>query len=158
MASIFSSLTRLVDSYRFLTGEGSWSLLPHEQTVLDAGISHLDEVQRGLVRRQLDQPWFMDRMTNGHINVFRFYECDAALTLSEPEFRDKYIRVNGLVDGKKQKALLSFYKGYIYSIEFKKPSKFYAGKEFEVVGVEDAAPKETYTRVIDRAAHGREPG
>jgi|GEM_PF-2121964 len=156
MANISSLLTRLTDIVRFLTREGSWTLLPHEQSVLNAGLTHLDERVRVLSQRQLEQSWFMDRMTKGHINVFRFYEPDTALTIAEPEFGDKYIRVSAVVDGKKQKALLSFYRGYIYSIEFKKPTKFYVGKEFNVVNVEDAKSEETYTRVIDRAARGRE--
>lgn len=157
MTNLSSLLTRLSHLVKFLGREGSWALLPHEQSVLNAGLAYLDESPRELSQRQLEQSWFMDRMTNGHINVFRFYEPDTALIIAEPAFADKYIRVNGVVNGKRQKALLSYYKGYIYSIEFKKPTKFYVGKEFKVVSVEDADPKETYTRVIDRATHGREP-
>ena len=148
---------KIADYERFLFGQGSWTLLPHEQIVLDAGLTLLSEQDKNSVSRQLEQQFFFDRMTEGRINVFRFYDANPSLKLSDPDFLDKSIRVNIKVDGRKLKSNVTFYKGYIWSVEFTKPKGFFQGKPVAILSVEEGKPGSSFTQVIDRYEHGREP-
>jgi len=100
------------------------------------------------------QKYFIER-TNKRINVFRFYTPNDALKVQEPEFSDMLVNVQIAVDGKKQTAHVTFYKGYLFSIELKKPGKEYAGKKITAQNVTTGNPGQSYTRAIDRREHGR---
>jgi hypothetical protein len=75
-------------------------------------------------------------------------------TISNPEFLDLLLRVQVLVDGRKKFAHVTFYKGYLFSIELKQPGRSYAGKELVTLNVGRGNPKQTYTRAIDCLEHG----
>lgn len=145
---------RCMDALTFIFGEGSWSLKAHELEVLNAALSILDEKARTLVEKQLDQGYFVERVPDGRINVFRFYDAIHDLRLPSPEFSDLLVSVKFIVDGARETAHVTFYKGQIFSIEFKKPGKFYVGKNIEIGDSEIGESGQSYTHEIDQSEHG----
>ena len=145
---------RFLHLLHYLSGEGTWQLRPLEKLVIDAVINELSPPTAGLVRRQLEQPLFIERIPAGRINVLRYYRLDESLRISEADFSDKLFKVRIAVDGNGQTAHVTFYEGYIFSVEFKNPSRFYVGKKIELRGVATGAPGHSYTREIDEAEHG----
>jgi hypothetical protein len=141
----------------FLSGDGTWRMTALETKCVDAAMSHLPEAVRDLVRAQLRQPFFVERIPAGRINVFRFYSPDPGLRIPDPAFLDSLVNVRLVVDGKPQVAHVTFYKGYVFSVELKKPAKYYVGKTVIVVEVTTGRSGESsYTRALDRAEHGRD--
>ena len=149
-----SAFLRAWDFLAFLSGDGSWRLRTLEKLVIDAVTAELPDSIAILVRRQLEQPFFIERIPAGRINVFRFYHVNESLRIREEDFSDKLFKVRITVDGVSQTAHVTFYKGHIFSVEFKNPSRFYVGKKIELRSVAAGAPKHSYTREIDEAEHG----
>lgn len=145
---------RAWDFLHFLSGDGSWRLRPLEEVVIEAVINDLSASIATLVRRQLGQAFFVERIPAGRINVLRFYRIDDSVRIREPGFSDKLFKVGLVVDGRNETAHVTFYEGHIFSVEFKHPSRFYAGKKIEIRSVAAGAPENTYTREIDEAEHG----
>ena len=149
-------LRRLLHMLTYLSGEGSWELHSHEKIVLDAVVDHLDERLRRLIREQLEQSFFVERIPDGRINVFRFYRMNDELVVPDAEFDDLLFRIHLMVNGRKQIAHVTFYKGQVFSVEMKKRGRFYKGADLKVEQVTLGNPKQTYTRAIDRLEHGSE--
>ena len=147
-------LRRLSHLIHFLCGDGTWRLHPHERQVIAAVVESLRVDEAEAVRRQLGESFFVERMPEGRINVFRYYEVDQNLGIGDARFADCLFKLHIEIDGKSQTAHVTFYKGWIFSVEFKKPGKFYSGKQILIRGVAEGPPRESYTRVIDRGAHG----
>jgi hypothetical protein len=147
-------LNRLWDFLFFVFGEGSWSLRPYEIIVVKAALSSLSEEIRGKIEHQLKSSYFVER-TNKHISVIRFYHPNDHLRLDGAEFQDALIRVSTRVDGIVVTTNVTLYKGLIFSVETKKPGKFFAEKKIEVLGVELGKTSQTITGAIDRLEHGR---
>lgn len=145
---------RSLDFLDFLAGAGSWRLRDLEKFVIDAVMAELPASIASLVRRQLEQPFFVDRAAAGRIDILRFYRIDERLRIREEDFSDKLFKVRISVDGGSQTAHLTFYKGHIFSVEFKNPSRFYDGKKIEILSVAGGVPANSYTREIDEAEHG----
>lgn len=82
-----------------------------------------------MVQRQLAQSFFVERMSRGRINVLRYYENDPSLAIGDPQFADYLFKVRLELDGAGQTAHVTFYKGWLFSVEFKKPGRFFARKE-----------------------------
>jgi hypothetical protein len=139
----------------FVSGDGSWKLRSHERAVLDAAIAHLTSDAKKIVAEQLRQRYFIER-TNKRINLFRYYATRDVLRIPDPEFSDLLLRVQILVEAKKEFAHVIFYKGHLFSIEFKNLGRSYAHKELVVVDVVRGKTSQTYTRAIDRLEHGRD--
>lgn len=118
-----------------LFGAGGWRLRPREQVIVDAVLDSLAPHLRELVRTQLKQNFFVDRSSE-RVFVLWFYERNNTLRILDREFEDRLLKVKIEVDGRTQNTHVTFYKGYIFSIEFKKPAKFYAGKKVTVRGVQ----------------------
>jgi hypothetical protein len=137
-----------------VSGDGSWQLLAHEKALVDAVIGTLPTNVQLLVRMQLEQDFFVER-TNRRVGVIRPYNADEALRIPDPPFADCLVNVRVSVDGKPQTEHVTFYKGYIFSIELRKPSKFYEGKNIAIVDVKLGKPSQTYTTAIDRVEHGK---
>lgn len=152
--SLTSALRRLSHFITFVFGEGDWKLHLHEQAVVDAVLGQLPTATRTLVLAQLEQDFFVERSSN-RISILRFYEPDRRLILAEPGFEDRLVKVQMEIDGRKQNAHVTFYKGYIFAVEFKKPRRFYAGKHIAICGVSPGKPGDSFTRSIDRLEHGR---
>jgi len=152
---IRSVLRRGLHWLTFLCGEGSWSLRRYEEVILDAVLERVGDAVRETIRAQLAQAYFVERIPAGRINVFRFYHPRAAFKVQNPEFEDHLLKVRFVVDGSHQTAHVTFYRGYLFSIEFKKPGKFYFGKTILVDGVEEGTPGNSYVRALDRLEHGR---
>ncbi len=149
-----SIFRRSLDFLDFLAGAGSWRLHELERLVVDAVIGELPASIAGLVRRQLEQPFFIERQAAGRINVLRFYRVDERLTIREADFSDKLYKVRLTVDSGSQTAHVRFFNGHIFCVELKNQSRFYVGKKIEIRSVATGAPENTYTREIDEAEHG----
>ncbi len=145
---------RAWDFLHFLSGDGSWRLRPLEEDVIEAVINELSPSIATLVRRQLEQAFFIERIPAGRINVLRFYRVDDSVRIRETDFSDKLFKVRLIVEGHSETAHVTFYEGHIFSIEFKNPSRFYVGKKVEIRSVAGGAPENSYTREIDEAEHG----
>jgi len=140
----------------FLSGEGSWKLRSYEEKVLTAVFGSLDLGTQILVKSQLMQKYFVERIPTGKINVLRFYDLKEEYLIHDQRFCDLLYKVSIKVDGKKQIANVTFYKGRIFSIEFKNPGKYYLGKTIEVGEVKLGNTENSYTRNIDRSEHEEE--
>ena len=145
---------RLNHFLSYVFGEGSWSFRAHEKLVLDAVLEDLDTSAREVVARQLEQSYFVERASRGRINVIRFYDPAAGPRIPIDDFSDRLVMVKVTVDGRQQTAHVTFYKGLLFSVEFKKPGKFYADKELKTGGVSIGKPGQSYTQRIDRLEHG----
>ena len=128
---------------------------PYEKIIVDAVIGNFSENIQRLLRSQLKQKYFVER-SNERINVFRFYGANNRLSIQDPNFDDMLINVQIDVDGKVQTAHVTFYKGYVFSIEFKKPGSFYVGKKINVRDIQTGNPDQAYTIGINRIEHGKE--
>jgi len=138
----------------YLSGGGSWHLLAHEKKILDACLSFVPEDVQTHVRNQMASGFFLERMTDGRINVIRLHEKPKEVAIKDAEFEDALYKVRVEVDGEKLTVNVTFYKGFIFSIETKKPTKFFRGKDILIHNVAKGKSKETYTAVIDRSEHG----
>lgn len=147
-------LRRLSHCVHFVCGEGTWRLRPHESQVIAAVIDSLPVDKREMVQRQLAESFFVERMPQGRINVLRHYEGDSDLAISDVDFADCLFNVRLELDGAGQTAHVTFYKGWLFSVEFKKPGRFFARKHISIRDVARGRPRDSYTRVIDRSAHG----
>ncbi len=154
MTGILTEINRYL---HFLCGSGSWRLLPHEEAILDACIAHLPKEVAELARGQMSQKFFMERMTDGRINVIRPYGNMSADIIRLSGFDDRLYKVRIKVDAKTMTAHVTFNKGRVFSIETKKPTKYFKGKRLQVLGVAEGRSSETYTHVIDRSEHGEKP-
>ncbi len=147
-------LRRLSHCVHFVCGDGTWRLRPHERQVIASVIDSLPVDKRAMVQRQLAQSFFVERMSQGRINVLRYYENDPSLAIGDPQFADCLFKVRLELDGAGQTAHVTFYKGWLFSVEFKKPGRFFARKQMSIREVARGRPRDSYTRVIDRSAHG----
>lgn len=129
-------------------------MLPHEAVIAKSVLNSFEENVSKLVEKQLSTDFFMERIPDGRINVFRFYRFDENIRISLQEFSDLMIKISLLVDGKREVAQVSFYNGYIFSIELKHPRKFYVNKAIEIRDISTGLPEESYANEIDKAEHG----
>lgn len=139
----------------FVSCDGSWKLRPHESKVLESAIAYLTDDAKTLVAEQLRHKYFIER-TNKRINIFRYYAPKDVPRILDPEFLDLLLRVQIVIDGRKEFAHVTFHDGYLFSIEFKKPGRSYAANELAIANVVRGKPSQTYTRAIDRLEHGRD--
>ena len=144
------------DILSYLWREGDWRLRPLHQAVINRLLTCLDSSTSSKIRSQLEQKYFMQFIPEGRINTFFFKNLSDDLLISDPAFQDCLFKVEVFADGRKQRAQVTFYKGRIFSVEFKKPHKFFVGKDIKIGSVTLGKPKDTFTAVIDRAAHGQE--
>lgn len=146
----FSHLTE------YLTGTGGWKVTPLQQQLLDAFLLQMEPDIRTLVEHQLAQPFFIQFWHKGRISPFFFqnFRLPQEIRLPCPEFDDRLYKIEMFVDGRKQHAQIVFVSGRIYSIEFKKPFKFYKNKwiSFGVVTIGRAEQSQTVT--LDKQEHG----
>jgi hypothetical protein len=154
MMTLQGALRRAWDFVYLISGSGSWRLRPHEQLVVDAAIEDLPADIRKTVRAQLEQAFFVER-TSDRIYVLRFYETRDELRIADPAFERRLVKIQLEFDGRTQNAHVTFHRGYLFSIEFEKPAKFYRRKKITVCGVRPGEPGESYTKAIDRLEHGR---
>lgn len=140
---------------KFIFGEGGWALLPHEKRVLDAAIESLGPEARAAVRQQLEIPYFIERMNQGRINVFRFNRRVEPFRLIDRAYEDLLVRVRISIEDRTMTAHATVYRGIVFSVEFKRPTNYFKGKEVRVIGVDEGSPEESFTELIDRAEHGK---
>lgn len=148
-----------LDLLCFLTGEGSWTFRSHERIVLDAAIDSFSEDMRRLFRAQLEQKVFIQR-SNKRISLVRFYSSlyfpdKSRQKVEGHESSHEIVNVQIDIDGKKEIAQVEFFGGYIFSIQFKQPSRFYANKLVKVLGVKLGSPSLSHAAAIDRREHGK---
>jgi hypothetical protein len=157
-----SLLGRLFRSFSHWTerllGSGDRKLRAIHQQLLDVFMPTLEPDIRLLLEKQLAQPFFMQFWHGGKISPFFFehFRLPKEIRLPCPEFEDKLYKVEMFVDGRKQQANVVFVDGRIYSIEFKKPFKFYESKDIRFGAVTLGKSKQSLAVAIDRAEHGKD--
>jgi hypothetical protein len=141
-----------------LTGSGSWKVRPLQQNLIDALLLALEPEVRALVTQQLNQPYYISFWHDGRVSPFFFrnFNLPQELRISNTDFADRLYNIEMIVDGRKQYAHVTFYKGRIHCLEFKKPLKFYKGKDVRFGKVAVGNPKHSVTRIIDRREHGKD--
>ncbi|WP_345552421.1 hypothetical protein [Microbulbifer aestuariivivens] len=150
-----SILLRVWDFSLFITGEGSWKLRYHEKLIIDEVVKSLGDEQRDQICRQLSQPFFVQRMHGGRVNTICFYHEDEKHRVHGNQFEDSMIKVDFTADGKKQRAHVVFYKGFINKVEFKKEGGFYRSKTIKVCSISCGDPEKSHSAALDRLEHGR---
>jgi hypothetical protein len=156
ISTIFVPLRALNRMDCYLWGKGDWKLRTLHQAVIDKLLTFLDAEKSSKIRTQLEQKYFMQFIPDGRINTFFFDNLPNNLLIDDSAFQDCLFKVEVFVDGRKQHAHVTFVKGRIFSVEFKKPHKFFVGKYIKIGSVSPGRPNDTFTAIIDRAAHGRE--
>ncbi len=141
-----------------LGGSGAWKLRPLQQQLIETFLPSLDLDIRALLEQQLAHPFFMQFWHKGRVNPFFFdnFQLPREIRLPCPEFQDRQYKIEMFVDGQKQHAHIVFTSGRIYSIEFKKPFKFYEGKEIRFGAVTLGKQNQSLAATIDRAEHGKD--
>jgi hypothetical protein len=148
----------LWDLLYFLTGEGSWSLRPHERAVIEAVIDTLPEPSQVLLRSQLSETTFVQR-SHKLICRPRFYTApylQDRRAVEVGEYSEKVVDVQVDVDGVSEVAQVEFFWGRVDSIQFKRPAVYYIGKGLRVTGTRPGKPSRSHAAAIDRREHGRE--
>jgi len=148
-------LYRCWDFSLFITGEGSWRLRPIEVVMLDAVKKNLGHNISSLLETQLHQKFFIQRMNNSRVNTVIFYNKNEAYKIKDDQFQDLLLKVELIINKKKQHAHVTFFEGYISTIEFKKPKSFYHGKTIEVGDVKLGKSDMSHASAIDRTEHGK---
>ena len=121
--------------------------------VLKAVLAVLDRESSELITKQLEEPLFIERNHRGRINILRFYRVDEMLRIADPKFRDLLVRVKLSQKGVVEWAHVTFYKGRLFSIEFKNSGHFYEDSEIEIETVEVGNAGASYAHEIDKAEH-----
>lgn len=158
MRAVKALMHFLWDLLYFLTGEGSWRLRPHERVAIEAAVDCLPEQAQALLRSQLAGTMFVQR-SHKQISRPRFYTepyCPDRRAIEDPEYSDKMIDVQIDVEGVKQMIHVDFLRARVDTIQFKRPAKFYVGKNLKVMGVRPGKRGRTHAEAIDRLEHGRE--
>jgi hypothetical protein len=152
-----SALVRFFwDLLYFLTAEGSWNLRANERVVIEAVTDSLPAEAQALLRSQLGGIKFVQR-SHKQISRPRFYAAPYLLDrrpVANAEHSEMVVEVQLEVDGVSEVAHVEFYSGRVDSIQFKRPSKYYAGKNLRVMGVRPGRPARTHAAAIDRREHG----
>jgi len=149
---------RLLKTLYFVTGEGSWSLRPHERVVIEAVIDTLPEHSQALLRSQLNGTMFVQR-SHKQISRPRFYTAPYLRdrrAIEGGEYSHKVIDVLVDVDGVNEVAQVEFFRGRVDSIQFKRPAAYYVGKRLRVTGTRPGKPTRSHAAAIDRREHGAE--
>lgn len=137
----------------FVFGTGSWMLKSHEAQIIDAVLDQIDQADALKVRAQLKTQYFIDR-TNKRIVTIHFDDRPNELSLESQAFLDCLYVVNLLVNGTPQKAQVTFYRGFLFSVELRKPEEFNDSAKIEVVKILRGRAKDSLTAAIDRQEHG----
>lgn len=153
IGALLRLLTILNRLDHFIFGTGSWSLRPHEKIVVSAVTGTLPEQVRQKCEAQLNARHFVER-SNARINVIRLGAPDEGLKIPDPEFEDALFKVRAKVGTKTETMNVTFYEGFLFSVETRRPGKSYVNQSISVLDVQKGKPKETLTRPIDRAEHG----
>jgi hypothetical protein len=146
----------LGQALKVVTGGGRWSLDPLQADLVDAVLSYLSPEIALCVQEQIAHHFFVSWMTSGRINVLYFYDESRLPLIADPQFADKLFKIDLFVEGKKQTAHVTFYAGRLFSVELKKPRKFFKGKMYRIGAVTEGRQRDSFTGIIDRAAHGKE--
>ena len=155
-AAVRALMGFLWDLLYFLTGEGSWSLRPHERTVIEAVIDTLPERAQVLLRAQLNETMFVQR-SHKQICRPRFYTAPYLRdrrVIEGGEYSEKVVDVQFAVDGVSEVAQVEFFGGRVDSIQFKRPAAYYVGKRLRVTGTRLGKSTRSHAAAIDRREHG----
>ncbi len=144
------------DLGRYLFREGRWRADPMHLDLINAVQNYVSGDIANVIGEQLQRPYFISWWSKGRINVFFFYRRDRLPIISDPKFRNALFSVDLRLEGRKRKAHVTFYEGRVFSVELKLPRKVYKNKEYRIGAVTEGKPKDTFTAVIDRTAHGKE--
>ncbi len=92
----------------------------------------------------------------------RFYTApyvpdQRAVEGSGGEYFEKIVDVQVEVDGRNEVVQVEFFNGRVDSLQFKRCTAYYIGKNLHVMGTRPGQPTRSHARAIDRREHGAEP-
>jgi hypothetical protein len=158
--NIYISLKRILrfphELLCFLERDGCWKLCFPTDLIIGHFINSCGEVDAAAIRLQLSQPFFQRTYNNGLVNPIYHYALDPNSLLKDERYQDSLFRVEMVIDGKKQFANVEFVAGRLFSVELRKPIKFYKGKNLSFGEITIGKSSQTITRAIDRSEHGRD--
>jgi hypothetical protein len=140
----------------YLGRDGDWKLKYPTDVLISHLTNSLSTSDAEKIRSQLVQPFMQHWWHKGRINPIFYYALDPESLLDSEEYQEGLFRVEMLVDGKKQRANVTFIAGRLYSVELPKPLKFYDGKSLILGTVTRGKSGQSITRSIDRFEHGRD--
>ncbi|MEQ1932231.1 MAG: hypothetical protein ABL957_17105 [Parvularculaceae bacterium] len=149
-------LQRLLRGLHYIEGGGSWRLKPHEAILLNAVLDRLATDAKTRVQEQMAHGYFVERMSDGRINVIRLHKKPGDLAIQDSSFADALYNVRLSVEARRENAHVTFLKGFIFSIETKHGKHFYVGKTISVLDASVGDPHQSFTRAIDRLEHGKD--
>jgi hypothetical protein len=140
----------------YLTRDGDWKLRFPTDIIIDHFVANLGAMDAEKIRSQLSQPLVQHWWHKGLINPIFHYQLDPDSLLEGQDYEDGLFRVEMFVDGKKQRANITFITGRLYSVELPKPIKFYEGKSLTFGTITSGKSNQSTTRIIDRLEHGKD--
>lgn len=147
-------LRRTLHFIKHLSGEGGWHFYRHEKDVIEKALSIFSVDVACAVNNKIKEGIFVDRMLSGKICVIRYYGEKDSHLIKNKIFDDLLVKVRLVVGGSSDVANVIFYRGSLFSVEFKNPSSFYIKNDVEICSAMLGNPKDSYTEAIDRQEHG----
>lgn len=147
--SIFQSV---LSALLAVSGEGSWRLRANEVKLINALIDYLPSPVGVSVKNQLEKRPFIERSSK-QIVLIRANEVAIASVIDDPEYDDALFIVEHTLDGIPKIANVTFYKGFIFSIELPTSIMKYQSSEVKVLAVRKGKANQTLTQKIDQAEH-----
>ncbi|MHA7820427.1 MAG: hypothetical protein ACX930_12340 [Erythrobacter sp.] len=138
------------------TGDGSLKLAPTHHALVDALLVQLEPNLAKTVRRQLDEPFYIQYMGRISVIFFNDFNLPLELRIQDADFLDRLFRIEMFVDDRKRWANVTFFNGRIHSLELRKPLKYYRDKSVRFGAAKLGKPTQSMTYAIDRQEHGRE--
>lgn len=129
------------------------SFLSHEKKIINAVIESVSLEVREKLEKQLSGRFFIDR-SNPRMNVISIGQFPDSLKINDFNFEDCLFKVKLKENGKTSFANVTFYLGYLFSVETKTPRKELIDQEINVISVAAGKPKDILSDVIDRIEHG----
>ena len=149
-----SFLTKINFGVQYLFDGGSWKLKLHEKIIIDAVVQSIESNVRSLIYKQLSLPLFVER-SNPRIIALHLKDWPDELRITAPQFSDALYKVRLSVSGKRETANITFFNGFISTIETKNHWKTYQGKTLEILKVEESFSNQSMAIAIDRQEHGK---
>jgi hypothetical protein len=151
-----SILDGLSHIFFIIDGTYQQKLRLYHRQAIDTVLAYLSPDIKEKVEQQLRQKYYVSYMSDGRINAIFFKAMPDDLLLPDPAFADRLYKVEMFVNGRKQTANITFSRGRIFEVQFKKPHKFYKDKDIRFGAVTLGASNQSFTGAIDRLEHGKD--
>ena len=145
-----------MDATGVITKDGSWWLRDYEKRLIEAAIKTLDSEEQNIIRKQLRNPFYIQRIHRDRMNDIFFYVPERAPKLVKPaEFQVAKLR---LKSGRRRvNVSIKTFEGYIRALRFYKDPREIVREEFSIEVLEVGGTNDdSIARELDREEHGDE--